>query len=294
MNIATYTKEPTSVTEYEIDWSVWLNGRTIVTSTWTVEAGITEDSEANTSTVASIILSGGTWGESYIATNHIVASDSEEEENSITIRIQQEQKYCSPTEVRRRMFGGPTGSATTTALTDAELDAIIEQASRHFDLVCGLTPGYFNPPAFPFATTQTVYGDGTNYLRLPPYVPGSLNSTPTVPDGYTAPTFTEVNGYLVLNSNGMLPPFPSFRTSWWGVGWWSGVAVTVSAIWGFEVTPPDVKEAVIELIINLVRETDPATVKLVNIEGQPLREKLPPRVADIARRYRATSLPAFL
>lgn len=294
MNIATYTKENPAVTDFQIDWTVWLEGRTITSSSWSVSpSGITTVADSNTTTVATIRLSGGTWGETYIATNHIIASDSEEEERSITIKIQQEQKYCSPTEVRRRMFGGPTGSATTAALTDAELDALIEQASRHFDLVCGLTPGYFNPPAFPFATTQTIYGDGTNYLKLPPYVAGSLSSTITLPDGYTAPSFVAQNGFLVLStSTGGLPPFSWFPS--WPNGWYSGIAVAVTAIWGFESTPPDVKEAVIELIINLVRETDPATVKLVNIEGQPLREKLPPRVADIARRYRATSLPAFL
>ena len=295
MNIATYTKEPTSVTEYEIDWSVWLNGRTIVTSTWTVEAGITEDSESNTTTVASIVLSGGTWGESYIATNHIVASDSEEEENSITIKIQQEQKYASLTEVRRRRFGGSGsgGSATTTALPDNELEALIEQASRFLDLAVGVEPGYFNPPAYPDATPQTFYGQGISYLRLPPYVAGSLSTTLTAPTGYTLPTFIERDGYLIITDTNGLTPHGQWRYPYYTTGWWEGVPITVSAIWGFEQVPPDVKLATIELVINLVRETDPATLKLTDLAGMPLREKLPPRVAEIARRYRPKVGAAF-
>lgn len=205
--------------------------------------------------------------------------------------------YCTKDEVRRRMFGGSGsgGSGTTTALPDAELDALIEQGSRMFDLVCGVTPAYFeaasgSPPA---ASDQTIYGQGTSYLKLPPYVPGSLNTTITVPTGYTAPTFIEKDGYLIItDSNGLTPNGP-WRYPLYTVGWWEGVPVTVSAIWGFEAVPADVKLAVIELIINLVRETDPPTVKLTDIEGQPLREKLPPRVAEIAKRYRPKIGAAF-
>lgn len=295
MNIATYYKEADAITTYGIDWSQWLDGRTISASSWDVPAGITNVDDANTTTTTSIQLSGGTWGESYVLTNTVTLNTTDVEERSITIKIQQEQKYCTPAEVRRRMSGGSGsgGSATITALPEAELDALIEQASRMFDLACGVTPGYFGGPPFPFATEQTVYGDGTNYLRLDPYVPGSLNATITLPDGYTVPTFVERDGYLILASNGVLPPFNSFYNCYWP-GWYSGVAVTVSAIWGFESTPADVKLAVIELVINLKRETDPADVKLVDLEGQPLRETLPPRVREIAKKYRPKTGVAFV
>lgn len=205
--------------------------------------------------------------------------------------------YCTKDEVRRRMFGGSGagGSATTTALPDAELDALIEQASRMFDLVCGVTPSYFDaatgsPPA---ASEQTIYGQGTNYLKLPPYVPGSLDSIITVPTGYTAPTFIEKDGYLIITDSNGLTPHGQWRYPLNTIGWWEGVPITVSAIWGFEAVPADVKLAIIELVINLHRETDPATVKLTNIEGQPLRERLPPRVAEIAKRYRPKVGAAF-
>lgn len=173
--------------------------------------------------------------------------------------------------------------ATTSALPDSELDALIERASRYFDLLCGVEPGYFDA-ADVSATARTFYGDGTHFLKLDRYVAGSLSTTITVPSGYTAPTFIERDGYLQITSEDGIP---LTRTRYFcSEGWWSNLPITVTARWGFATTPEDVKHAVIELAVNLWRETDPANVKLVNLEGQPLREKYPPRVKEIANRYR--------
>lgn len=296
-----FFKEPTEVLTYSIDWSDWLgtltaSPLTIASSTWSIPAGITNDSDTNTTNTTLITLSGGTWGETYELSNTITASNGEVETRWIIVRIQRSVAYCTPVEVRRRAASGPSSgstSATVTALTPAELEALIEQASRMFDLECGVPEGYFNPVPIPVATTKTIYGNGTNYLQLPPYLPGSLNTTITLPEGYTAPTFTELNGYLVLNSGGVLPPFSRSHNSLWP-GWWSGTAITVSAIWGYRETPPDVKMAVIELVLNLWRETDPAQVKLVGLEGQPLRERIPPRVLEVAKKYRFKTGVAFV
>jgi len=70
-----YLKDPDAVLNYGFDWKgespgPWLaTGVTITTSTWTVPAGITEDSNAHTDTTTVIVLSGGTAGESYVLTN---------------------------------------------------------------------------------------------------------------------------------------------------------------------------------------------------------------------------------
>lgn len=290
-----FNKEPQEVKTFSIDWSDWLGALTITTSTWSVPAGITNDDDSNTTTATLITLSGGTWGATYELSNTITASNGEVETRWIIVRIQRSVSYCTPLEVRRRMFGGSGsgGSATVNALPPAELEALIEQASRMFDLECGVPEGYFNPSPIPIATEQTFYGDNTHYLRLPPYIPGSLNTAITLPEGYTAPTFTELNGYLVLNSGGVLPPYSRFHSYLWS-GWSPGVSVTVSAIWGYRETPADIKMAVIELVINLQRETDPANVKLTNLEGQPLRESLPPRVREVIRKYRFKTGVAFV
>jgi hypothetical protein len=174
-------------------------------------------------------------------------------------------------------------SASSQAISDSDLDKLIERASRYFDLLCGVDPEYFEP-AGASATARTFYGDGTHFLKLDRYVAGSLNATISVPSGYTAPTFTERQGYLQITSEDGIPLTRS--RYFWSEGWWPNVPITVTAKWGFAATPEDVKHAVIELAVNLWRETDPANVKLVNLEGQPLREKYPPRVKEIADRYR--------
>ena len=195
--------------------------------------------------------------------------------------------YCTPAEVREA--GTQITASGPVAATDAYLTTLIERASRFFDLAVGVSPQFFEP-AGATVTPRTFYGDGTNFLRLDAYVAGTLNTTISVPDGYTAPTFIERDGYLVLTTtDGSLlhqwPPFPS----WWriGSGWWAGVPVTVTAKWGYSATPADVKLAVIELTINLLRETDPASVKLINTEGLVIRERMPPRVKAIVEYRRA-------
>lgn len=132
------------------------------------------------------------------------------------------------------------------------------------------------------ATSKTIYGDGTNLLSLPPYVPGTLNTTISVPDGYTAQEFIERDGYLIRSLNGVMNSFdPVF-----GGGWYPNVPITVSAVWGYAQTPADVKHAIIEFVINLVKEVDPASIKMMSLEGQPLRERMPPRVKMVAEKYK--------
>lgn len=193
--------------------------------------------------------------------------------------------YVTVAEFRGSGSMNPTAQATASALPDAEALKLIERASRFFDLLCGVKPGYFE--AGTTVTSRAFYGNGSRFLKLDRYVPGSLNATLTYPSGYTAFAFVERDGYLVLTDTaGVLTsrsPGQDFN------GWYSGVPITVSAKWGFEATPEDVKLAVIELAINLWRELDPANIKLVNLEGQPLREKYPPRVWEIAKRYRVNS-----
>jgi hypothetical protein len=289
-----FTKEPTETLDFSIGWVDWLGSLTIASSAWTGPTGITIVADEFSATDTTVKLGGGTWAEVYELSNTIIASDGQIETRSFYIRIQRSVAYCSSTEVRRRAQGGAGagGSATTASLTPAELDALIEQASRMFDLECGVPEGYFNPVEIPVATAKTFYGDGGNYLQLPPYLPGTLSIS--VPADYTIPTYAEQNGYLVLTTeSGLLPPFNRFYNLSWP-GWWSGVAVTVSAVWGWRETPQDVKAAVIEWVLNLWRETDPAAVKLVGLEGQPLREAIPPRVKAIARKWRGKAAgPAF-
>ena len=74
-----YTKFPGEKLDYIVDWTTknWLEtGETIVTSTWSVETGVTDSDESNTTTTATIFIAGGTLGETYILTNTITTSNA--------------------------------------------------------------------------------------------------------------------------------------------------------------------------------------------------------------------------
>lgn len=176
--------------------------------------------------------------------------------------------------------------ATTSAIPNGEVESLIEKASRLFDLVCGVESGHFDP-ASDTPSDRTFYGNGTQYLKVGQYIPGSLNTTLTLPDGYTAPDFVEREEYLVItDSNGVISG-SHYPTRCHG-GWWSGVPIIVSARWGLSATPADVKQAVIKWAADLWRITDPANQKLLAIEGQPISpQRIPPFVNDVARRYRS-------
>lgn len=201
--------------------------------------------------------------------------------------------YVTKAEVRLRV-----AKATTTAsLDDPELDMLIEQASRYFDLECGVQPEHFEPVAAGYEATElerTFYGDGTHYLKLDPFVEDTITAV-DLPVDYTVPDYVIRNGYLVRTGTDHILPTVHRYGIWWPSGiWQEGLAVTVTAVWGYLETPADVKMAVIELVINLWRETDPATLNLLDLERQPLRERLPPRVMEVVKKYRMNTSPAFV
>ena len=80
-----FTKDPEAVLDYQVDWSDWLDDDTIDTSEWTVPAGLTEDSDSNTYTVAKVWLSGGTSGTTYAVENKITTADGRTDERTIYI-----------------------------------------------------------------------------------------------------------------------------------------------------------------------------------------------------------------
>lgn len=83
----TFYKDPSAVLDYQIDWTAWLNGDTISTSAWVATSGVTVDTDSNTDDTATVWLSGGTAGETYIVTNHIVTAAGREDDRRIYIHV---------------------------------------------------------------------------------------------------------------------------------------------------------------------------------------------------------------
>lgn len=82
------TKDPGESRAYAIDWSDHLGSATIQTSTWVVESGsVTAGSESETTTVATVLLTGGTVGDESELTNTITTSAGETLKQSIRVRV---------------------------------------------------------------------------------------------------------------------------------------------------------------------------------------------------------------
>lgn len=84
-------KDPQAVLDYGVRWGEkWLQAdETIVSSTWTVPAGITKDSSdiVDSGKTTLVWLSGGTVGEEYVVTNHVTTSKNRQDDRSILIRM---------------------------------------------------------------------------------------------------------------------------------------------------------------------------------------------------------------
>lgn len=85
----TFYKDPNAVLDYQWDWSDWLAaGETITAATVTVPAGITKDSQLNTSTAVTAWLSGGTVtgsGTEYAINCRITTSAGRTDDRTMTI-----------------------------------------------------------------------------------------------------------------------------------------------------------------------------------------------------------------
>lgn len=83
----TAVKADEGIKSYGIDWSPFLNGDTITTSTWTLQSGITLVTESNTTSIALVTISGGTLGTTYTVKNTIVTAGGTTEVHTFYIQV---------------------------------------------------------------------------------------------------------------------------------------------------------------------------------------------------------------
>ena len=86
--MATFTHDPDAKLDYGHDWSAWLGADTIVTSTWTVvpatagDATLVLSSSTHDTTTTTIWADGGTNGNNYTITNHVITTAGREDDRS--------------------------------------------------------------------------------------------------------------------------------------------------------------------------------------------------------------------
>jgi len=82
-------KDPDDIKSFTINWAADLSGITISSSAFTVDSGITKDSDSNTTTTTSLVLSGGTVGKTYKIANAVTCSNSDVYDKFFLVRVQE-------------------------------------------------------------------------------------------------------------------------------------------------------------------------------------------------------------
>ncbi len=82
-------KSPSAVLDYSFDWSDWLAGDTITSSSWTTPPGLTLEDASHTDTVTIAWISGGAEGTDYTIANHIVTAGGREDTRSRIIAVKE-------------------------------------------------------------------------------------------------------------------------------------------------------------------------------------------------------------
>ena len=80
-------KTPTAVLKYALDWSDWLDGATIQTSTWSAPTGITVSGIAPVGPVTAVSVSGGTERTAYRVTNTVVSDAGETDTRTVLVVV---------------------------------------------------------------------------------------------------------------------------------------------------------------------------------------------------------------
>ena len=88
--LRTIDKDPDATLDYVIDWSTWLSdiSDTITgTPVWTVGAGLTKESQSNTTTTATAFISGGKVGSKEPVACSVTTVGGRTDERTIYLKI---------------------------------------------------------------------------------------------------------------------------------------------------------------------------------------------------------------
>lgn len=87
--LQSFKKDPDASLRYTIDWSAWLGSDTIAGApAWSVDAGITLVGSSNTTTTATVTLSGGTEGTTYKARCRVTTAAGDVDDRTIEITVE--------------------------------------------------------------------------------------------------------------------------------------------------------------------------------------------------------------
>lgn len=179
------------------------------------------------------------------------------------------------------------------SLDPAGQELIVTAASRLFDNLADVSEDFFAPATGAYSEKR-FYGNGTAYLRLPPYV--TLASEEPIiivnnddDEESDIPEYFEQNGYLVIKGYGAGVPTRDASDALLVHdfdGWPLNYEITIEADWGLPEVPFDVQMAVIQLAIHIWRTSDPAFTVISQSGEAYTPPAVPAQAKEIAERYR--------
>jgi hypothetical protein len=91
--VSYYLKDPQSRVDYSIDWTGYLDGQAIESSSWSIvpeeSGGLTVDEQSRDLVRTAATIAGGQTGRVYSVSNKVILSDGRSDERSITLRVEQ-------------------------------------------------------------------------------------------------------------------------------------------------------------------------------------------------------------
>ena len=87
----TYKKDPNATLDWTFNWATWLTPitDTITSVEWVLSSGLTKVSESNTTTTATVFVSGGTVDADETLTCRITTAGGRIDDRTVTLRITQ-------------------------------------------------------------------------------------------------------------------------------------------------------------------------------------------------------------
>jgi hypothetical protein len=162
----------------------------------------------------------------------------------------------------------------TEADADAVFDLLAEAVSRIFDRECEVPDGFFNAAAASGVTLKSYVANGTKYLQLFPYIPASITIIDVDgEDRFEAVTadreYREKDGYLIFDNEPC-----------------SGVAIDVTARYGFTAIPADIQQACIEQALAMWRRKDLTFAEISGVSAAAVNAEFSPTFIAVTNRYR--------
>lgn len=164
-------------------------------------------------------------------------------------------------------------AVANAADNDDVWELLAESVSRLFDRECEVSDGFFNAAGVELAT-RTYLGNGTNFVKVFPYVGDSITTVTVDGTDYfevlaTDRQYREQDGYLVFD-------FPiTFNTP-----------IDVKAIYGFSAIPAVITAACLEQALAMWRKKDLSFAEISGVSAAAVNAELSPSFIAITKRYR--------